>query len=306
MMSKYSFIIPTFGREQYLLYAINSIDRITNIDSEIIVVDDDPNSNIFDNLTDDIKNKITYIKHSKNRGPGYSRKEGFLQSTGDYIIFMDDDDFYTNTNFLAYSEKQFHQYPNIAFVAFNANSYYMDSQRIVQEGMLNRNGLITRNEYLKEFQIRINKPKSTFTTIFSKAKLIRAGINNMEMVNDTSIFLRASLVGDAYLCSDIIGNYRIHATNITKTLSAKFIVDNLVEKENIFKLLTFNTYIKNKWLYRQSRISIIYFYTNNKKYKEDTKIIEWVCKQNLIIRILLLKDIFINISKRHIKKIIRG
>lgn len=305
-MRKYSFIIPTFGREEYLLCAVASINKIEVVNKEIIVVDDNPESKVFEHLDQKIKNMIIYIKNDKNRGPGYSRKVGFLKSTGEYIIFMDDDDFYTATNFLKYAQKIFQQYQNLSFISFNANNYYMKNHNIVQEGMLNRIGLISGAEYLKNFQIVINKPKSTFTSIFKKAALIDAGINEMEIVNDASIFLRVLLVGDAYLSDTIIGNYRIHDSNITKTLSAEFIVENLVEKEKVFNLLKFNNFNRYKWLYEQSKVSVIYFYFNNEEYSKDTAIIKWIQNQEFLVRILLLKDVYISILKRKIKKVIRG
>lgn len=61
-MRKYSFIIPTFGREEYLLCAVASINKIEVVNKEIIVVDDNPESKVFEHLDPKIKNMIIYIK----------------------------------------------------------------------------------------------------------------------------------------------------------------------------------------------------------------------------------------------------
>jgi glycosyltransferase involved in cell wall biosynthesis len=87
---KVSVIIPVYNGERYLSSAIESVLNQTYEDLEVIVVDDgstDRSQDIILNL----KESITYIYQS-NSGVAAARNRGFLQSRGELIAFLDQDD----------------------------------------------------------------------------------------------------------------------------------------------------------------------------------------------------------------------
>lgn len=96
-----SVIITTFGGSQKLVRAINSVLAQTYKDFEIIVVDDNEPESRGRVLTEAImKNyemytNIIYIRHEKNKNGAAARNTGLLYAKGDYISFLDDDDYYT-------------------------------------------------------------------------------------------------------------------------------------------------------------------------------------------------------------------
>ncbi len=85
-----SVVIPTYKRQSQLRQAINSVDEQTYDNIEIIVVDDDPASELRETALDLGAQK--YIQHSENRGVSYSRNDGIRASDGEYVAFLDDDD----------------------------------------------------------------------------------------------------------------------------------------------------------------------------------------------------------------------
>ena len=96
MKIKFSVIIPTYKNESFLDKAILSVLKASKgYEVEIIVVDDgSPQKNL--NKIKAIVNKYTNIKffaQKKNEGPGIARNYGIKKSTGDYILFLDSDDF---------------------------------------------------------------------------------------------------------------------------------------------------------------------------------------------------------------------
>ncbi len=94
-MGKISIIVPIYNAENYLRQCINSILEQTYSNLEIILVDDgaeDKSGEICDELekTDD---RIKVI-HVENGGVSRARNIGLENATGEYIMFIDADDFY--------------------------------------------------------------------------------------------------------------------------------------------------------------------------------------------------------------------
>lgn len=93
MMKKISVIVPVYNVEKYLERCIKSILNQTYSNLEIILVDDgstDISGKICDNYTSDKRFKII---HKKNAGLGMARNTGLDHATGDYVVFIDSDDY---------------------------------------------------------------------------------------------------------------------------------------------------------------------------------------------------------------------
>ncbi len=99
-MKKVSVIIPTYKRSDNLIRAIKSVLNQTYKNIEIIVVDDNDEGSTFrkenekrlKSLVD--TNKIIYLKHKKNKNGAAARNTGIKKSSGSYITFLDDDDYF--------------------------------------------------------------------------------------------------------------------------------------------------------------------------------------------------------------------
>lgn len=89
-----SIIIPVYNAEKYLKRCINSIILQTYKDLEIILINDgseDNSSKICDEYAC-IDNRIKVI-HKENGGPSLAREAGVKIATGEYIAFVDADDY---------------------------------------------------------------------------------------------------------------------------------------------------------------------------------------------------------------------
>lgn len=93
---KLSIIIPVYNSSKYLERCLNSIVEQSFDDYEIIIVDDESSDNSMDIINDFINNHSninitsTNIKHS---GSSIARKKAIELATGDYIGFVDSDDY---------------------------------------------------------------------------------------------------------------------------------------------------------------------------------------------------------------------
>ena len=98
-MAKYniSIVVPVYNVADYLEECIDSLRNQRKGNIEIIFIDDcstDESLQILEKASlEDCR--IRVIKNNENRGRLYARKCGVMAAEGDYIMFLDGDDFYS-------------------------------------------------------------------------------------------------------------------------------------------------------------------------------------------------------------------
>lgn len=95
---KVSIIVPIYNVEKFLDRCIQSLVNQTLNDIEIILVDDGSPDNC-PKMCDEYAQKDSRIKviHKKNAGLGYARNSGLEIATGEYVAFVDSDDYVDTT-----------------------------------------------------------------------------------------------------------------------------------------------------------------------------------------------------------------
>lgn len=93
-MPKVSIIVPCWGVEKYLDRCVESLINQTLKDIEIILVDDE-SPDLVPEMCDEWAKKDSRIKvvHKKNGGLGFARNSGIEVATGEYLAYMDSDDY---------------------------------------------------------------------------------------------------------------------------------------------------------------------------------------------------------------------
>ena len=89
-----SVIVPVYNTKKYLRECIDSILAQTYSNYELILVDDgstDGSSEICDEYAQ--KNERVFVIHKENCGLLHTRKVGFAAAKGEYISYIDSDDF---------------------------------------------------------------------------------------------------------------------------------------------------------------------------------------------------------------------
>ncbi|MFN5795475.1 MAG: glycosyltransferase family 2 protein, partial [Bacteroidota bacterium] len=95
---KLSIVIPAYNEAKtihLILDKIKAVSLLSNIQKEVVVVDDyskDDSETVIQNY---IKNNpnltISYFKHEKNKGKGAALHTGISKATGDFIVIQDAD-----------------------------------------------------------------------------------------------------------------------------------------------------------------------------------------------------------------------
>lgn len=91
---KVSIIMSAYNREKFIAKAIESVLNQTHKNIELVIVDDCSTDNTY-NIAEsyaDKDSRIKLIKHSVNKGAGLTRRTAIDNSTGDFISFVDSDD----------------------------------------------------------------------------------------------------------------------------------------------------------------------------------------------------------------------
>ena len=117
----FSVIIPTYNRPTQTLAAIKSVLRQTYPAHEIIVVDDSPSNDTAEVLTP-YQESIRYIQRAKG-GTANARNKGIQVAIGDYIAFLDSDDYWRSDK-LEIIQSYIERYPNVGI--FGSGYYFVN------------------------------------------------------------------------------------------------------------------------------------------------------------------------------------
>ena len=99
MQHKVSVIVPVYKTEKYILQCARSVFGQTYSNLEIIFVDDcSPDSSV--EVVREVlgcfpqrKEQVKFIRLERNRGVDHARRQGCFASEGEYLMFLDSDDY---------------------------------------------------------------------------------------------------------------------------------------------------------------------------------------------------------------------
>lgn len=93
-----SIIIPFYNVENYLTECLNSVIKQSYINTEIILVDDgstDSSKKIAETFQHTYKDRNIVLLEKKNGGQSSARNFGVSHASGEYVVFVDSDDYIT-------------------------------------------------------------------------------------------------------------------------------------------------------------------------------------------------------------------
>ncbi len=129
-MVKVSIIVPVYNTASYLEKCLDSLVNQTLKEIEIIVVNDGSSDNSQDIIDDYIKKYPNLIKGFKNKNLGISktRNFGITKAKGQYIAFIDSDDYVDVNVFL--DGYEFASLNDLDIVVWDFYKYFENSKRI--------------------------------------------------------------------------------------------------------------------------------------------------------------------------------
>jgi glycosyltransferase involved in cell wall biosynthesis len=208
----YSIIVPIYKVERYLEKCIDSLLHQTYKDIEIILVDDespDKCPEICDKYVE-LDNRIKVI-HKKNGGLSDARNKGLEIARGEYVLFVDSDDYIerdTCEHFCSYAEKKYDIIIGDAIVENGHEIFHIEPSDVVYSG----------KEYLKKALLQKKAPMATWLNIYRREFLLDHNLQFKYGIlhEDEEFTPRAFLEAQSVICSGVcFYHYVIHENSIT-------------------------------------------------------------------------------------------
>ena len=259
-----SVIIPVYNVEQYLKQCVDSVLAQTYQNIEIILVDDG-STDSSDVICDQYKNTDNRIKviHQKNAGLSEARNHGFDSATGEYVYFLDSDDWIEKDTLSSLMQKA-HE-TNVDIVFFDSKSFedsekgYQIPQRYIRKHDYSTDeGLTVFEQMQKNKEFHSAVPLLFFRKSFLDKSNIcfYPGILYEDMLFTFEALTKAEKVVQ---CKEAFYQRRYRSCSITQSkvkeknyLSASIVYRELVrfsEREGILANRSVQQYIA-RWAYR--------------------------------------------------------
>lgn len=250
----FSIIIPVYKVEKYLEQCVNSVLNQTYKNFEIILVDDG-SPDKCPQICDEYAKNDSRIKviHKKNGGSSDARNIGTIHASGEYILFIDGDDFWKSNDVLHQINERI-KLTNPDVLNFLYEKYYDDQElhipyQIYDESLpLGINVKLDQLDYLTKKLIYIASPcnKAIRTSLVRENNFIK-GVLSEDIEWCARLMLNANSLD---FLNEVLYCYRQHSSSKTKNCSQQSCVDL---KNAILSCLSYTHNINdgiNLYLYR--------------------------------------------------------
>ena len=234
-MAKFSIIIPVYNVEKYLDVCVESVLCQSFTDFEVLLIDDgatDSSGTMCDAWA--AKDSRIRVIHQANQGLSGARNTGIREATGDYLMFLDSDDWWDTPEVLGYVARRLEQ--NYAEVlSFDYQKAYDGEKE--SPYFSKENAQVLTLEYMMEKGLWVNGAcnKAVIRTLFADGKLyFRPRISSEDMDWTLRLAMKAECFD--YL-QQVIFVYRQHATSLSHSVSPKRVTDMLENVQRCLMLL---------------------------------------------------------------------
>ena len=312
---KVSVIIPVYNVEKYLERCVNSLKNQTLKDIEIILVDDSSTDSSFE-ICEKLASEDSRIKviSKENEGAGKARNAALKIATGEYIGFVDSDDFVHEDMFKTLYEKakQYNSDLVMSGVIFVDGNMFSQTGDCVKKEYFKTDTHFETKEQLQELRMGIigSKPKEADDSKYSMSiwkNLFRHEIikeNNLsfmserEMLSEDALFMidYISHINKATGIKEAFYNYFRNPESISKSYKKDRFEKSLVFVNEVEKRFQkdipkseYQIYIYRFWQAMCRVIcsqEIMYAKENNLKYSILKQNLKGVCTHSLTKRAL--------------------
>ncbi len=248
-MSKVSIIIPIYNAEKYLVKTIQSVISQTYSDLELILVNDgstDSSSKICMEFA--CRDNRIVFKNQENKGVSAARNNGLLSATGDWVYFLDSDDYISNDFFKKISP------------------FLDDDIDVIQFGssQINNNNIVSYRQSLKNSEKLVTNSFSEFLKTSNIGALcVWLHIINRNLVLQNKIYFREDMSHneDMLFMYHVLINSKKHLF-IGETIHTQLLTHNSLSRSPANK-----TKVNNRLLLIDR---VIQLSNKNPKHKETT------------------------------------
>ena len=252
-MPKLSIIVPVYNVEKYLDKCLERILNSTYKDFELIVINDGTKDNSEQIITkyldnEEYKDKITYIS-KENSGLSDTRNLGMSKAKGEYIAFVDSDDYIETTMYETMMNKALEK--NYDIVACDVKLVYEDSDKEKVISSAYEKDLFNKDEIK---QTMLTYYHVVWNKIYKKSLLegieFSKGIWYEDMEFNLKVYPRINSIG---VVKEPLYNYLQRGNSITYTYNDK-LYDIITNMDTVIK------YYKAQGIYEEYKEELEYLY----------------------------------------------
>ena len=241
-----SVIIPTYNHAKFLAKAIKSVLDQTYTNFEIIVIDNHSTDNTNEVVNSFNDARLKLLKVHNNGVIAISRNKGILEAKGDWIAFLDSDDFWYPKK-LEVSMKFISD--NNQFEVISSNELAVNlktgDRSILRYGPYENNfyqTLLCNGNRLSTSAILVNH------SFLKEKKLLFNESEDYIAVEDYDLWLKLALNGAKFkFIEGVYGEYFIHENNNSSQLLRQRINYKNLLRDHVFKIQKFNKYPHKLW-----------------------------------------------------------
>ena len=263
-MTKISIIIPVYNGEKYIEKCLDSIKNQTFKDYEVLIINDGSKDNTKNLIEKYLNDKRFKLFNRTNHGIGASRNFGLDESSGEYICFIDSDDYVDKK----YLEKLYNKISKENLDIVVCNYIELNEELNIEKKVKIKafdNTTIDKNP---ELLLSINK--SPWNKIYRKSILENIKFPTDLKYEDTEFLCKALYNSKIGYVDECLNYYVIHNNSETTTMD-KRVFDILNIIDNIRKFYeNSNDYIK-EYIDKMS-LQILTTYTIQQRYQKDKKL----------------------------------
>lgn len=199
-MGKVSVIVPVYNREKALKRCVESILNQDYRDIEVILVDDGSKDSSFEIISEFAEKDDRVIAvHKENSGVSSTRNRALSMASGDYIQFLDADDWipFDSTKLLVREMEE----NDVEMVI--GDFYRVVDDKVSRKGSIREGGVLTRNEYADKMMLT---PADFYYGVLWNKLYRKEILDRYHITMDENI---------SY-CEDVIFNleYLLHVNNV--------------------------------------------------------------------------------------------
>lgn len=234
-MARFSIIIPVYNVEKYLDACVESVLAQTFTDFEVLLINDgaaDGSGAICDRLAE--KDSRVRVIHQENQGLSGARNTGIREAQGDYLMFLDSDDWWDTSAVLENVARRLEK-TQADVLSFDYQKSF-DGQK--EPPYFNKeNAQEYTLEYMMEEGLWVNGAcnKAVSARLFADGDLFfRPKVSSEDM----DWTLRLAIKADRFdYLQQVVFVYRQRKTSLSHSVSEKRVTDMLGNVQHCLKLL---------------------------------------------------------------------
>lgn len=165
---RFSVIIPLYNKADHIAKSVSSVFQQDFKDYELIIVDDGSSDGSGDIAMKAIQGTNTLIIRQSNQGVSTARNNGVANSHGDYICFLDADDWW-DSEFLSEMDALIERCPDAGI--YGLGYYYVKNGKARQR-VICKDGYIN---YFKVYSDNMQMPLSSISVAIPRPVFVQSG-----------------------------------------------------------------------------------------------------------------------------------